>query len=290
MYFWMRNTDIDALSKGWLENGAKYQDVTMYWSGIKTFIPISFLDPPLNGEPSVTMYPDSIHVYKTYLRPPEPENNLGTLENWKRVWVIVTIENVWDKRLKDIIFGDVIQWPWNLHFDENEVFEWIQILGFETGSKLREDRNEYLYKYYFDYNCPWGDLGMRYWGVKILKKDWQFAYYLTVWYLDPWDTLRIWYELEYADMKVKDMSLNYDEYWNNDIYPDIKLQSVDGCDKNFLAFINSWTSRTFNAKNINLQSEIEKSYTETMRNTDDYSNEVSNIGSNVNALPGIVWY
>ena len=33
---------------------------------------------------------------------------------------------------------------------------------------------------------------------------------------------------------------------------------------------------------------FEKSYTETMRNTDDYSNEVSNIGSNVNALPGIV--
>ncbi len=275
----LENTDIDTLSKRWLENGAKYQDVAMYGSGIVTFVPISFLDPPLETQP-VTMYPDPIHVYKSYVESPDTSS---PLKQWEKIWVIVTIENRSDETLKNIIFGDVIQWPWNLYFDENDVFMWIKVIWYDTWTKLKEDRNEYLYKNYFEYEC-----GPRS-GVTIMKKDWQFAYYLTKATLQPWEVLRIGYELEYTDIKVKDMSLNYDEYWNNDAYPDIKFQSIDGCDKDFLAFINKWASRSFTAKNIPLQSEIEKSYAETMSNTDDYSDDVSNLGSNVNALPGIVW-
>lgn len=284
MNYVLENTDVDVLSKRWLENWAKVQDVTLNGDTVVPFIPISFLDPlvdPLTKESFVTMNPDPISVYKEYVFPPETSQ---ILKDWDKVWVIVNIENVWTEFLYNVIFWDVIQWPWNLYFDEDDVFEWIWIIGGITWSKLREDRNEYLYKYYFGFGCASQDK-----AVGIMKRDWKFSYLIRKSELKPGETLRIGYELEYHDMKVKDISLNYDEYWNNDQYPDIKLQSIDGCDKDFMAFVNKWKSRDFVRQNIPLQDEIDKSYAETMARTDDYSSDVWDVGSNVNSLPGIVW-
>lgn len=277
----LENTDIDQASKRWLENWAKYQDVTLYGDSVLPFAPISFLDDDSRYNP--------VYVYKTYI---VPSGVSFPLKQGDKIWVVVTIKNISKNPSStlDVLFWDVIQGPWNLYFDKDDIFEWIRILGYNTWSKLRENRNKILYNYFNVAFWTWKVF--KKWEIELKKRDWKFSYLVSKKWLKPWELFRIWYELEYTDIKVKDVSLSYDWTWDflsSDKYPDIKIQSIDGCDKDFLAFLNKWKSRDFFGKKIPLQSMIEQTYTETMRKSEDYSQNISNIGSNVNALPGIVW-
>jgi hypothetical protein len=46
------------------------------------------------------------------------------------------------------------------------------------------------------------------------------------------------YDLQYHSLPLREMSIAYKTFWSNDDIPDIKLQSVDGCEKDFDAYIN----------------------------------------------------
>jgi hypothetical protein len=56
--------------------------------------------------------------------------------------------------------------------------------------------------------------------------------------LKPAEKLIFEYDLEYHHLPLKKMSISYKTYWSNDNYPDIKMQSADGCAKDFDVYIN----------------------------------------------------
>ena len=46
------------------------------------------------------------------------------------------------------------------------------------------------------------------------------------------------YDLEYKAVPLRKMSITYDTFYSNDELPDVKLQSIDGCAKDFEVYIN----------------------------------------------------
>jgi hypothetical protein len=68
------------------------------------------------------------------------------------------------------------------------------------------------------------------------------------------------------------------------------MQSTDGCDKDFNAFLNMWASRKFSNQKIWLQGLIDAEYANTESKTYDSSVDVALSSSKtVNDWPGIVW-
>ena len=95
------------------------------------------------------------------------------------------------------------------------------------------------------------------------------------------------YDLEYHQLPLKKMDITHETFWSSDNLPDIKLQSVDWCVKDFDWFINSWW-RSFEKKVIPLQEYIDKEYQEEDEMTEDYAEDIISYWSDVNQLPWIV--
>ena len=153
-------------------------------------------------------------------------------------------------------YWDVIQWPRKISYDGNGIIKWFKFLTNQRNAVVK-------------------------------KKDWNFAYIVDNITLKRWEVLEFEYELEYHHVPLKNMSISYETYWSNDKYPDIKLQSVDGCTKDFDGYINSW-KKSFTQKTIGLQDMIDKEYQAEDENTKDYTEDLTKYGSDVTQLPWIV--
>ena len=86
---------------------------------------------------------------------------------------------------------------------------------------------------------------------------------------------------------MRDVDITYETYYSSDDYPDIKVKSTDGCVKDFDAYINGW--RWFTKMAVPLQSMIDEYYEEVMVDTHDYDEDVANLWTQINNLPGIIW-
>lgn len=247
------NTDVDVASQRGIDEYMKYQEVSLYENKLVTwgewdnyiFEPISFLDP--DNDPR-----DRARVWKNYTS----HSQWSVLQSGDVVTVRVTIEAV-----KPIVwsYGDIIQWPWKLHYDEKNVFEWIRFIT--TNTK----RN-----------------------AVVLKRDWNFSYIIDNIELWWWETLIFEYDLEYKELQLRDMSITYDTFWSSDKYPDIKLQSIDGCTKDFDGYINLWWN--FSRKRIPLQKRIEAQYETEEGASSNYTSLVQSIwANNITDVPWIVW-
>ena len=241
--------DVVQASKMFIKDDAKYVEVTLYentllWNeGRKNyvFVPSSYLD-PANPE-------DKCGIRKNYY----VKRWWWLLMNSDIVTVRVTIEGY---KMCHWAFWDIIQWPWNIYYDENEVIEWLRFIKNQKNAVVK-------------------------------KKDWNFSYMIDNIQLAPWEQMVFEYDLEYHQLPLKKMSITYDTFWSEDDLPDIKLQSVDWCDKNFDWFVNGW--RSFSKVSVPLQKLIDKEYEDEDKYTEDFAADVISYGSDANSLPWIVW-
>ena len=243
--------DLSEASEKFIDESAKYVDVTLYendlvwwwdWNNY-VFAPSSYLDPDCNE--------DIWSVRKNY----RVKSGWPVLQDWDIVTVTVTVKasNAASFRWA---FGDIIQWPWNLYYDENKILKSIRF--------VHNQRN-----------------------AVIKQRDWNFAYIIDNISLWAWETMVFEYDLEYRSVPLKEMSITYETFYSKDELPDIKLQSVDWCVKDFDAYINWW--RAFWKETILLQEMINDTYFDEDGKTEDYTKDVIDAWSNVNQLPGIVW-
>jgi hypothetical protein len=244
------NFNISVASSKFVNDESKYVNLTLYentlvwWWGSKnyTFVPISFLDPG-NSE-------DKCIVRKNY----KVKSWNSILMNGDIVTVRVTVQAsssscVW-------AYWDIIQWPWNVYYDSNNIIKWIKFVHNQGNSVIK-------------------------------SKDWNFSYIIDNIELSPWQKMIFEYDLEYHALPLKKMNISYDSFWSNDKLPDIKLQCVDWCEKDFDWFINVWR-RLFQKQTIPLQQYIENEYIAEDNMTKDYSDDVVKNLWKVNQLPGIV--
>lgn len=151
-------------------------------------------------------------------------------------------------------YWDLVKWPWNIYYNKDGTVKSFRFL--------------------------WGT------GSAILRgRDWNFAYIVDNIH---WQT-SFEYDLEYQHVPLKKMSITYETYWSDDEFPDIKLQSVDWCIKDFIWYVNLNGSRKFQSKNIPLQEMIDKEYLEEDDQTEDFPEEIFDAWSDANKLPWIVW-
>ena len=245
--------DVSEASKTFVDQAAKYVDVTLYESDLVSkvgdsnnyiFALSSYLDPDCAE--------DVWSVRKNY------STKSSVLQDGDIVTVTVTVKAS-DEQSFYGSFGDVIQWPWNLYYDKNNIMKSIRF----TLNK---------------------------WNAVIKPRDWNFAYIIDNIKLSPWQEMKFEYDLEYRSIPLREMSITYDTfYWGDDEYPDIKLQSVDWCTKDFDAYLNWWWSRQFQKTIVNLQDMINDTYKNEDESTVDYTQNVLDVWSNVNDLPWIVW-
>ena len=153
----------------------------MKWKNY-VFAPSSFLDPK-NPE-------DLCSVRKNY----SVKKWWWILMDWDIVTVKVTVKAS-DKFACNWSYGDVIQWPWNVYYDENWIIKWIRFLENQKGTVVK-------------------------------KKDGNFSYIVDDITLKPWEKMIFEYDLEYHHMPLKKMSVTHETFWSSDEFPDIKLQSV----------------------------------------------------------------
>ena len=198
---------------------------------------------------------------------PEDEDDIGS--TWKNFY----LKKWWDILMNgDIVtvrvtvkasdtypfqwaFWDIIQWPRKLYYDEDNMFQWIRFIQNQRGA----------------YELP---------------RDWIFSFLIDNITLNPWEEMIFEYDLEYNQIPLRDISISYKSFWSKDQLPDIKMQSIDWCSKNFDAYVNWW--RTFKKDEIPLQQMIEDIYEDEDEQTEDYAEDVMSVWSNVNALPWIV--
>ena len=245
------NFDLSAASSKFVNDESKYVNVTLYentliwWWNSKnyTFVPISFLDE--------NNLDDKCFVRKNY-----------KVKSWNKILmngdiVTVTVTVKASNSSKCIwAYWDIIQWPWNLYYDNNGIIKWIRFIHNKKDSVVK-------------------------------SKDWNFSYIIDNINLSPWEKMIFEYDLEYHALPLKKMNISYNSFWSNDKLPDIKLQCVDWCGKDFDWYINIW-KRSFQNKLIPLQGDIETEYEREDAMTKDYSEDVIKNWSNVNELPGMV--
>ena len=242
--------DLSEASEKFIDEDAKYVNVTLYendliwwwdWDNY-VFAPSSYLDP--------NCAEDKWSVWKNY----RISKWWPVLQDWDIVTVRVTVKAS-NASSFQWAFWDIIQWPWNLYYDENKILKSIRF--------LHNQRN-----------------------AVIKQKDGNFAYiidWITLW---PSETMVFEYDLEYRSIPLRKMDITYETFYSNDNLPDIKLQSVDWCEKDFDAYINGWWS--FWKQRILLQDMIDETYYDEDGKTEDYAQDVINVWSDVNQLPWIV--
>ncbi len=246
-------SDISEMSQRYVDEWAKYVDITLYenelmrwwnWDNY-VFAPSSYLDP------GAWIYGDDGSVRKNYY----VKSWSAILQDGDIVTVRVTVKAN-DYKPFRWTYWDIIQWPWNLYFDEHEMFKWIRFISNQR------------------------------WAFQ-LKRDGNFAYIIDNITLSAWEKMIFEYDLEYHNMPLKKIGLTYETYYSSDALPDIKVQSVDWCEKNFGVFINWW--RSFAYDEINLVDKINEEYLGEDEKTEDYAADVISVWSDVNQLPWIVW-
>jgi len=244
----MNNFDVNKASEQYVNKALKYQEVSLYenelvwWSWhMFPFVPISYLTPDSVG--------DKAAVWKNY----SVKNGGSILADGDIVTVTVTIQArqsfVWS-------FWDIIQWPWKLYFDDDNIFEWIEFISNQKNAVVK-------------------------------KRDGNFAYLIDNISLNAWETMVFKYDLEYAATPLRKMDISYRTFWSDDDLPDIKMQPVDWCAKDFDAFVNSG-SREFEKQTILLQDMIDSVYEDMGNDVEDPSEQVSWIWSDVSKIPWIV--
>ena len=246
------NFDLETASKKFVENESKFVDVTLYentligwWEANNyVFAPISFLDP---NNPT-----DNCSAWKNY----KVKDWWWLLMNWDIVTVRVTVKAS-DSAACIWSFWDIIQWPRNVYYDQNNIMKWIKFLQNQGNASVK-------------------------------SRDWNFSYLIDNIVLKPGEEMIFEYDLEYHQIPLRKMSVTYDTFWSKDKYPDIKLQCIDGCEKNFDWFVNLW-KRSFKKTIVPLQEIINKEYEESEENTNNYSENVSNYWWNVGDIPWLVW-
>ena len=242
--------DVQKASKKFIDESAKYVDVTLYentlswewdWNNY-VFAPSSFLDPGCAA--------DVGSVRKNY------KTKSSILQDGDIVTVTVTVKAS-DEQSFEGAFWDVIQWPWNLYYDENKILKSIRFT-------------------------------LNQWDAVIKPRDWNFAYIIDNIKLLPWQKMKFEYDLEYRSVPLRTMEITYDTfYWGNDEYPDIKLHSIDWCSKDFDVYMNWWKS--FTKKLVELQKMIDETYENEDEKTEDYAQDAIDAWSKINNMPGIVW-
>ena len=244
--------DVSEASNKFVNEAAKYVDVTLYESDLVSkgsgdnyvFALSSYLDSDCAE--------DVWSVRKNY------STKSSVLQDGDIVTVTVTVKAS-DEQSFYWSFGDVIQWPWNLYYNKNNIMKSIRF----TSNK---------------------------WNAVIKPRDWNFAYIIDNISLKPWEMMQFEYDLEYRSIPLREMSITYDTfYWGGDEYPDIKLQSVDWCAKDFDAYLNWWLTRRFSKTLVELQDKINDTYQNEDESTEDYTQKIIDAWSNVNDLPWIVW-
>ena len=246
-------SDVSEMSQRYVDEWAKYVDITLYenklmwwwnWDNY-VFAPSSYLDP------GAWIYGDDGSVRKNYY----VKSWSAILQDGDIVTVRVTVKAN-DYKPFRWAYWDIIQWPWNVYFDEHEMFKWIRFISNQR------------------------------WAFQ-LKRDGNFAYIIDNITLSAWEKMIFEYDLEYHNMPLKKIGLTYETYYSSDALPDIKMQSVDWCEKNFRVYINWW--RSFSPKFIPLVDMINEEYLGEDEKTEDYAADVISIWSDVNQLPWIVW-
>ena len=243
--------DVQKASKKFIDESAKFVDVTLYentlawewdWNNY-VFAPSSYLDPNCDE--------DKWSVRKNY----RVKKWWAILQDWDIVTVSVTVK-AWKEGFQ-WAFGDIIQWPWNLYYDENKILKSIRFV-----------KNK--------------------WNAVIKQRDWNFAYIIDNISLSAWDTMIFEYDLEYRSVPLRKMEITYETFYSKDDLPDIKLQSVDWCVKDFDAYINWWW-RSFAKELVELQKMIDETYENEDAKTEDYAQDAIDAWSNINKMPWIVW-
>ena len=246
------NFDVAAASKKFISNEAKYVNVTLYEYTLIWSTGKNYLFVPISYLDS-SKPEDHCLVRKNYSN---HNNSRKILMDGDIVTVTVRIKAsqssscIW-------AFGDIIQWPWNVYYDKNGVITWFEILQNWSGA---------IYKW----------------------KDWSFSYLVDNIRLSPNQTMVFKYDLEYHHVPLKEMSVTHKTFWSDDDYPDIKLQCVDGREKDFDWFISKWW-RLFSKERIYLQELIDNEYKDEDEMTEDYASDTISHGSDVNEIPWIVW-
>lgn len=250
----MGNIDLTKASEKYLEDTVKFVDVTLYenelewwWDGNNyLFAASSFLDP--NNPDDIGSVRKNYRVNWSWPK---------VLQNWDTVTVRVTIKAS-NKYGFEWAYWDIIQWPWNLYFDDAGIFQGIR---FKTNQG----------------------------SAVVKKKDGNFAYIIDNIKLAPWEKMIFEYDLQYHSLPLREMSIAYKTFWSNDDIPDIKFQSVDGCEKDFDVYINWWRNKRFSYKKIPLQDMINDEYLKEDDMTQDYGSDLMNVWSDISKLPGLVW-
>ena len=243
------NFDVNKASQKFVEESLKYQDISLYENKLVWWNEWNnYVFVPISYLDQNNSE-DVAVVWKTY-----SSKKWWILTKWDKVTVTV---NILAKRSFIWSFWDIIQWPRSIRYDEKNIFTWINFIQNQKNAEVK-------------------------------KRDGGFAYLIDNISLNPWEKLVYQYDLEYSDLALKNMYITYDTFWSNDKYPDIKLQSSDGCIKDFDAYINQW-KRSFSKNVIKLQSMIEDEYKKSESNSEDFGEKVVNVWSDIQQLPGIVW-
>lgn len=240
--------DVDKASSVFSQDLTKYQDITLLENELAGNAGQNYTFIPISYLDDSPLSEDKALVWKTY------SSNGGVLQPWDKVTVTVTIMAL--KSFSQWTFWDIIQWPWKVYYDNKHVFKWIKF--------LQNQRN-----------------------AEVLQRDGNFNYLIDNISLSAWQSLVYQYELEYANVPFTKINITYKTFYSEDDYPDIKLQSTDGCVKNFDVFL--WNgSRSHQWQWIYLEDKIAEYYSLVDWDTEDQVEVVDNVKSNVNSLPGIV--
>ena len=239
--------DVDIMSRRFRNEWAKFMDMTLYENTLLWSSSKNYIFAPSSFlDPGNPA--DICSVWKNY----SVKRWWKVLMNWDIVTVKVTVKAS-NKAPCYWAFWEVIQWPRNVYYDENKIIQWVR-----SGQNWRD--------------------------AVLKKKDWSFSFLVDNITLAPWERMTFYYDLEYHQLPLQKMSITYDTfYW---AWPDIKLQSVDWCQKDFDVYFG-W-SRWFTHKTIPLQEKINKEYLEEDEYTEDYAEDVISYWSDANKLPWIV--
>ena len=244
------NFDVSEASEKFINESAKFVNVTLYENNLEqewTWNNYVFIPSSY-----LDLQEDKGMVWKNY----RVKNGWEILQDGDIVTVTVTVKASPYSSFQ-WTFGDIIQGPRNLYYDGKNMLKWINFI-------LNQ-------------------------GDAVIKpRDGNFAYIVDNIKLSQWEEMKFEYDLEYRGLPLREMEITYDTFYGwGDELPDIKLQSVDWCAKDFDVYINKGAS--FIKSVVNLQDKIDQTYKEEDERTEDYTEKVIDVWSDVNQLPWIVW-
>ena len=244
--------DVDYMDAKYTNIAAKYVDTTLYenilfWWENETDEWHNYLFAPISFiDPDPMNCDDPCKVHKNF----SVKKWWWLLMDGDIVTAKVTIR-AWAFCSCVWAFWDIIQWPWNAYYDEKEIIE-----HFRPGINWK--------------------------NAVLKKKDWNFAYLVDNINLAPGEVMTFEYDLQYHHMPTKKLSITYDTfYWD---WPDLKVQSVDWCEKDFDVY-HQWVAY----EHIPLQDMINDEYLVWDEISEDFAEDVMSYWSDANQLPWIVW-